>query len=558
MRQCAHGLQKRPSLFGREMETVTDDDQTKIRSGPQKGESQAQPEGAVWTLPPSNADVPFVEGNLESRFGALKIFVAQLSPDGTILESNARLNPLPDFDPEDLAPDEEAQVRDVLRRVFHTGEAFSCRFARRSATQTRWFEHRIGPTLLTEGDVTTIPAATWVVLDVTSHVELHSRTTEMHRQRSLEKLAGGVAHDFNNLLTAILGNTLAVLEELDEADPRLSPLEDVRSAAVRAAGLSRQLLAFSGKTGNEVATIDVGQLVKSLSKTITSTLPSTTKIEWKVTADDVKILADEIQLQHVLLQLVLNASEALESRVGKVSVEVGRWQVTDADLDDFTLGREEISPGEYVYVDVKDDGHGMDAETRRRMFDPFFTTRFIGRGMGLAASAGITRAHKGGFLVRSQRAQGTTVRVVFPIATALDDADPTPLPTQHGRGRRILVVDDEPVVLRFTKRALEKFGFDVTCAESGEVALNEYKNSPFDLVLLDMTMPKMSGEQTFAALREFDPGVRTILMSGYNAVEATRRFTSAGLAGFIEKPYSARKLAAKVEEVLRSTVSSLH
>lgn len=532
------------------------DERVKIRAGADD-ESETQPEGAVWTLPPSG-DAPFAEGDLESRFGALKIFVAQVAPDGTILDSNARLNPLPDFDPEDLAPDEEAQVRAVLHRVFSTGEALSCRFARRKAGQERWFEHRIGPILQSDGQVTTIPAATWVILDVTSHVELHSRATETRRQRSLEKLAGGVAHDFNNLLTAILGNTLAVIEELDRDDPNLGPLEDVRGAAVRAAGLSRQLLAFSGKSGNEVTTIDAGDLVQRLVTTVASTLPAATKVKLAFSDTNVKVLADEAQLQHVLLQLILNASEALESRAGTVSIDVGRWQVTAADADKFTLGWEGVAPGDYAYIDVTDDGHGMDAETRRRMFEPFFTTRFVGRGMGLAASAGIARAHKGGFLVRSSREAGTTVRVVFPIAIPIDDVDPTPLPTQDGRGRRILVVDDEPVVLRFTKRALEKFGFDVTCAESGVVALQKYEAAPFDLVLLDMTMPTMSGEQTFNALRKFDPGVRTILMSGYNAIEATRRFTSAGLAGFIEKPYSARKLAAKVEEVLRSTVSALH
>ncbi|HWD98560.1 MAG TPA: response regulator, partial [Bryobacteraceae bacterium] len=255
----------------------------------------------------------------------------------------------------------------------------------------------------------------------------------------------------------------------------------------------------------------------------------------------------------------INGAEAIGDRNGNVRVTTAMQQVDQSWLEASEL-TDEIAPGEYIAIEVQDTGCGMDEETRKHIFDPFFTTKFTGRGLGLAAAMGIVRGHKGAIKVYSTPGKGSTFKVLLPPgeAPAWTGERHFTADAQAERGTgTILVVDDEEVVRRTATSALQRYGYTVLTAENGREALNIYRGlaENISMVLLDMTMPVMGGEEALRNLKTINPGVRVLLSSGFNEVEAIRRFTGKGLAGFIQKPYTAAALAEKVRAVLDSTPS---
>jgi CheY-like chemotaxis protein len=261
------------------------------------------------------------------------------------------------------------------------------------------------------------------------------------------------------------------------------------------------------------------------------------------------IEADVAQVQQVLMNLVINGAEAIGDRCGTVVVTTGAEDV-DLSRAQTDFGSE-IRSGRYVYIEVRDDGSGMDEETKSKIYDPFFTTKFAGRGLGLAAVLGIMRGHGGTIKLHSSPGGGSTFKVFFPAS----DQPPTELvkraPRYRGRGLA-LVIDDDPGVRIAARRIFELFGFDVVEAENGRVGADLFARRAADItvVLLDMTMPEMSGEETFRELRRVRDDIPVILTSGYDEVEATRKFTSKGLAGFLQKPFAPDDLAAKLTAAL--------
>ncbi|MBV8732370.1 MAG: response regulator, partial [Acidobacteriia bacterium] len=388
---------------------------------------------------------------------------------------------------------------------------------------------------------------------VTQRKELERHLLQKDKLESLGLLAGGIAHDFNNLLVGILGNASLALETITSNNPARPMLKDVMMAAETAANLTRQLLAYAGKGRFLTEPIDLSDLVQQIAVLLQTSIPKNVQLRLELTDHLPCVEADLAQMQQVIMNLVLNGAEAIADAQGTVLITTGVQQV-DEDYIATVLVPAQITPGDYVCLQVHDTGSGMTQETMDRIFDPFFTTKVTGRGLGLAAVLGIVRGHKGAIKVYSTLGQGTTFKLLFPATEQRSEATTTHVPiTSPAVSETVLVVDDEDIVRRSAKAMLERHGFTVVLAENGKEAVELYRvlADKIDLVLLDMTMPVMGGEETFRQLKTIRPDVRVILSSGYNEVEAVRRFAGKGLAGFLQKPYSAMTLVEKVRSVQR-------
>jgi PAS domain S-box-containing protein len=397
------------------------------------------------------------------------------------------------------------------------------------------------------------------VRDVTERKAFQERLQKTQKLESLGLLAGGIAHDFNNLLTGIIGNASILLEDLPAGSPMQASLEDVVSAAGRAGALTQQLLAYAGKGRFVIEPIDLSALVREISKLIKTSLPKNAMLRLELASGLPAIEGDASQIQQLVMNLVINGAEAIgEGKSGSVVVTTGRQHVDETYLQQ-TLKGDEIPTGDYVKLTVSDNGCGMSEATLARIFDPFYTTKFAGRGLGLAAAMGIVRGHKGALTVYSNPGEGSSFRVLFPV-TGGKPMDKRRAADENGlKGHgTVLVIDDEEIVLRTARSALEHYGYTVVVAENGKEGLETLlrMDKAVALVLLDMTMPVMSGEETLKRLRAVRPDLPVILSSGYNEGEATRTLPEKGLAGFIQKPYSASLLAEHVKIALSRNAGS--
>lgn len=397
---------------------------------------------------------------------------------------------------------------------------------------------------------------TAVLRDVTARSRLEEQLRHTQKLESLGVLAGGIAHDFNNLLTGILGNASLALEMLQPESPCCKLLESLLDAGYRAADLNRQLLAYAGKGRFVVEPVNLSTLVDDLRSLLRSSIPKTVQLRMDLDHDVPSIMADGAQLNQVVMNLIINGAEAVpEGRDGTVLVTT-RAQVLDRAYIEQNPAELELSPGEYVSLEVQDTGTGMTPEVQERAFDPFFTTKFTGRGLGLSAVLGIVRGHHGSLRVTSTPGYGTIFKLLFPACESarIKAAKPgSQSPRSLFGTGTILVVDDEEIVRRTATAALEHAGYTVLDAGNGREAIAVYEQQVgnIDLVLLDMTMPVMSGHETLVTLRMRYPNVRVVLSSGYDEVETIQRFADKGLAGFLQKPYTARMLLERVTTLLR-------
>jgi PAS domain S-box-containing protein len=391
--------------------------------------------------------------------------------------------------------------------------------------------------------------------DVSERKRFQERFQQTQKLESLGLLAGGIAHDFNNLLTGIIGNTSIMLDDIAPGNPMRASLQDVASAAGRASALTQQLLAYAGKGRFVVEPLDLSALVRETSNLIKTSIPMTVELRLQLPNDLPAIEGDASQIQQLVMNLVLNGAEAIgEDQTGVVAVTTGIQRVTDAYIQQI-LGGQEILAGNYVSLDVSDTGCGMNEATVARIFDPFFTTKFAGRGLGLAAATGIVRGHKGILKVHSVPGKGSSFRVLFPASEGQPISGRCDFDEKDLKGSgTILVIDDEEVVRRAARSALEHYGYTVILAENGKDGLELLNNLDYavDLVVLDMTMPGMSGEETLDHLRAIRRALPVVLSSGYNEAEAMRTLTAKGLAGFVKKPYSASRLAEQIKIALTS------
>ncbi|HEO69850.1 MAG TPA: PAS domain S-box protein [Candidatus Hydrogenedentes bacterium] len=392
-----------------------------------------------------------------------------------------------------------------------------------------------------------------VARDVTQRRRLQAQVQHAQKLESLGVLAGGIAHDFNNLLMGILGNASLALMELSPKTKAHRNVEQIERAGMRAAELAKQMLAYSGKGRFVVEPVSVPELVEEMAHLLDASISKKAVVKYNFADNVPQVEGDPTQIRQVIMNLITNASEALEEKSGIISISTGVTYIDRTYLAD-TYVDDDLPEGPYAFLEVQDTGCGMDEETKRRLFDPFFTTKFMGRGLGLAAVLGIIRAHGGAIKVYSELGRGSTFRVFLPCAesTAQATRDSTEEDVVWRGAGTVLLVDDEETVRTVGKMMLEELGFNVLVAKDGQEGVDVYREhaNEVDIVLLDMTMPRLSGEQAFAELRRIRPDVRVLLSSGYNEQEATHRFAGKGLAGFLQKPYQPMALRDKLREIL--------
>ncbi len=382
--------------------------------------------------------------------------------------------------------------------------------------------------------------------------ELESKLQETQKLESLGVLAGGIAHDFNNLLTGILGNASLARQELGTSNPVQAHLAQIEAVTQRAGDLCKQMLAYSGKGRFQIQRLDLSALVRETTQLIQLSIDKTAVLRFNLAESIPSIEADPTQLRQVIMNLVINAGEALGGKSGVITLNTGLVRADRAYLDRTVLSPD-LPEGDYAFIEVSDNGCGMTAEQQARIFEPFFTTKFTGRGLGLSAVLGIVRGRHGAMRVYSEAGVGTTFKVVFPIAPG--DAEPLTrvenTETWTGAGS-VLVIDDEQTVLSVAARMVEKFGFSAITARNGLEGIERFRDHRAEIVavLMDLTMPHMDGESAFRELRALAPDVRVILMSGFNEQDAINRFTGKGLAGFVQKPFRPEALRQKLKEAL--------
>lgn len=398
------------------------------------------------------------------------------------------------------------------------------------------------------------------ISDITDRIKAEEQSLKLEKQmqqaqklESLGVLAGGIAHDFNNLLVGILGNASLAKLEVEPDAPVHRTLEQIEKAGQRAADLCRQLLAYSGKGRFVLQPINLSDIVEEMGSLISLSVTKKAMVRYNLKRPLSVMEGDATQIRQVVMNLILNASDALGDQTGTISLTTGCMECDSDYLREVYLD-ENLPGGCYVYLEVSDTGCGMDRETLRKIFDPFFTTKFTGRGLGLAAVLGIVRGHKGALKVYSEPGKGTSFKVLFPCheqAVAPISSPSHDLSNWRGTGT-VLVVDDEEAVRNLAQSILERYGFEVLTASNGRLGLQTFQENAdrIVLVLLDMTMPGLSGEETFMEIQRIRPNVPVILSSGYNEQDVTQSLTSKGLAGFIQKPYQMTDFLSRIKEVL--------
>lgn len=484
----------------------------------------------VWCVNPASWHVEWVRGDTVELLGMGSD--EALAPGG----ESRRIHPA------DLAA-----VQDARRSVRQAGDRYRVEYRNGDAvTGWRWIAE--------DGQLRAEPGSdvlrVWGLLhDVTERVEhqayrdhVQAELLRVQKLESLSVLAGGIAHDFNNLLTAILGNASLAEVQLGPAHPASGSIASMVSAAKRAADLTVQLLAFSGRGRFHVEPVDVNAQVGDLVALLQASVPKKVALHVEPGAGVLVVDADRSQLNQVLMNLVINGAQSHGDAEGTVVIRTNLQQLTRADLLAFSAFPE-VTPGPFVVVEVADTGCGMDAATAGKIFEPFFTTKPTGRGLGLAAVQGILRGHRGHVRVESKVGRGTTFFVYLPAGAGAVAPAPVVSRSPAAKGT-ILVVDDEPGVRQFMRAALEFGGFTVLEAENGAEAVATFAEHAdvIDLVLLDLTMPVMSGEDALVKINALRPATPVVMTSGYNELGQGSRLTGRGAVDFIQKPYPVRDL----------------
>jgi len=431
-----------------------------------------------------------------------------------------------------LATGEDQHLEIQVRTVFHRDIWAACHF-------TTFTVHGEQHLLLS-------------LFDTTERKRAEDAQRQAQKLESLGVLAGGIAHDFNNLLTAIMGNLNLAQATVGEYSPARPFMEKVENTVLKAAELSRQMLAYSGKGHFVVKARDLNAIIQEMTGLLAASLPKKIQLELRPAPVLPPFKADGAQIQQVVMNLITNAADAIGGQEGRIRITTFN---ADLDREVLTTGfpGQPMEAGNYIVLSVSDTGCGMRPEVLSRIFDPFFTTKASGRGLGLSAMLGILKGHKAGIRIETEVGQGTTFEVFFP---ALEEGEAQEEAAPSRRERRlagtVLLVDDEEIILDSTGPALESLGFRVVKARDGAHAVEQFQElgKELALVFMDLSMPRMDGTSAFLAMHRLRPEVPVVLTSGYDEKEATEDLLAQGLAGFIQKPYRIRDLARELDRIL--------
>jgi PAS domain S-box-containing protein len=452
---------------------------------------------------------------------------------------------VPDF----VHPEDRGRVAAMFSRVFDPdggGAVLDEHRIIRPDGSVRWVQIRGQTQFAGEGESGRPVRHAGVLLDITERKRDEERLRQTQKLESVGLLAGGIAHDFNNLLTGIVGYASLVLDEIPPGPA--AKIREVIAGAERAAHLTRQLLAYSGKGQFKVQDVDVSRAVQEIADLAQFSIPKSVQLSVNVEKRLPLVRMDPGQLQQILMNLVINAGEAVGEGVpGRITVGTSMRDLETA----FTDARgEQVAAGRYVCVEISDTGEGISEEGKGRIFEPFYTTKFPGRGLGLAAVEGILRAQRGGITIESVRGAGSSFRIFLPAA---ENSPRTTVPFgKTGDSGTVLVVDDERSVRDFIGEALRRHGYRVLLASDGREALAICENGEekIDAVVLDTIMPLMGANELLPLIPGLRPNLRVLLTSGYSESEARRLCVDYPAVDFIGKPYTAHQISKAVEKLL--------
>lgn len=508
----------------------------------------AQPHKAPPTIPTLPAITPGEDPRWRQMAGSLPDLMLLVKPDGTVVFSNHSHCVLAGCDLKGVSlqgligKTAWGSVRRCLDRVMESHQCDQCEVDLHLEDSTRLlYEVTMAP-VEQQGKVDLVSLC---CRNVTDRRIMDRRLSQISRLDGLMVLAGGVAHDFNNLLTGMMGHLGLAKIELPDDSPVHEHLEEIEQIARAARDLANQMRAYSGRGNFEMSQLNLSACVREQEAALKALCPEPTKLQFDLPEFLPAQCGDQTQIGLLLGHLLTNAHQALGGKPGRVILRTGFWKVPVGSLLICASG-DAIDPGDYTFIEVADEGCGMDEEALQRAFDPFYSG-FGGRGLGLSACLGIARAHGGGILVESVPEVGTRLRVLIPHRSPAEipcaetpPKAPFPL-AELGRmeGAHVLLVDDEPIIRSTSGTILEKAGICLQVAGSAHQALDvlNYAGENLDLMLVDLTMPGMSGAALLRRVRESFPHLPVILSSGYSRQEAMQGLEDLGEIPFLEKPY---------------------
>ena len=380
--------------------------------------------------------------------------------------------------------------------------------------------------------------------------KLEAQLLQSQKMESVGTLAGGIAHDFNNILAIILGNAELAADDVPDWNPASASLKEIRRASIRAKDMVRQLLAFSRKTDEDSKPIDMAPIIKESMKMLRSAIPTSVEFKQHISDDPCNILGDAAQINQIVMNLVINAADAM-------SEEGGLLEVT---LEKIILKEEKacfdwvLSPGSYVRLRMRDTGEGIEPKIMDRIFDPYYTTKEIGKGtgMGLSVIHGIVKRHGGGIRVESELGKGTVFEIYFPALEETAEEEKEAEGEIKGGSERILFVDDEESMVNLNRRRLERLGYQVKSTTKPVEALEWFKADPdqFNVIITDMTMPRMTGDRLAQEILKIRSDMPIIICTGYSERMSEKKAEALGVSKYIEKPIDLRDLASAIREVL--------
>jgi PAS domain S-box-containing protein len=380
--------------------------------------------------------------------------------------------------------------------------------------------------------------------------KLKSQLQQAQKMESIGTLTGGIAHDFNNILGIIVGNTGLALDDIPKWNSAYSSLEEIKKASLRAKNIVKQLLSFSRKTDQKLQPIQIALVIKDALKFLRSTIPTTINIHRNIQATDETILANPTQINQIIMNLCINASHAMEQTGGDLTIAVEKIALDDNSARDYPG----LKRGNHVKIMISDTGPGIDPEIINQIFDPYFTTKEVGKGsgMGLAVVHGIVKSHSGAITVDSNPGKGAEFIMLFPLTTEKPMVEDKTTQDIPGGDETILFVDDEKSIVKMVQRMFERLGYKVETATTPQEALERFSLNPehFDLVITDMTMPQMTGVKLSEKLRNIRKDIPIIVCTGYSTLVDEEKAKELGLAAFIMKPINMLETAQAIRKIL--------